>query len=116
MGRVSAGSLNKRVTFQRKVLAQDAWGQDSGAWQDYVTVHADIRYQTGLAAVRNEVHSGGKEQSRASGSARIRKRADIDANMRMIYRGGIFDIAAVLPDETDDEYLDIAFSEGLSGG
>jgi SPP1 family predicted phage head-tail adaptor len=49
-------------------------------------------------------------------SLRIRYRPDISAAWRVIYRGQVADIQAVLPDEVAREHIDLVISLGTSEG
>lgn len=116
MGQVAAGSLNKRVTFQRKVATQNEWGQPLESWVDFCTVWANIKTKSGSSFANAEQQAGGTEISLTSTSIRIRKRDGIDAAMRVLYSARIYDIRAVLPDDEGDEFLDVAVAIGGSEG
>lgn len=116
MGKVAAGRLNRRVTFQRKTLTTDDWGQPIESWADVATVWANVRTISGVGFVNNEFQAGGSEVSRTTASIRIRKRNDITHDMRVLVGSSIYDIRAVLPDEEGDEYMDLACSIGASEG
>lgn len=111
-----AGTLNKRITIQRKTSAQDEWGEPQESWQDVASVWANILTMTGRGFVNQEVVAGGTEIARATTSIRIRKRSGIDATMRVVHAGTIYDIKAVLPDHEGDEYLDLAVAAGANRG
>lgn len=116
MGKVAAGRLNKRITFQRKSSTTDDWGQPLQTWTDYATVWANIRTITGSGFVNHEFEAGGTEVSRGTASIRIRKRTDLNAYMRVSYAGNVYDIKSILPDEEGDEYLDVAVAFGANEG
>lgn len=116
MGKVAAGSLNKRITIERRVSTTDSWGQPTEAWETIATVLADIRTVSGLAAIRNEMQVGGTEVSRTPVSIRIRKRSGIDHTMRVVYQSSIFEIRDVLTDFERGEYMDLVCAVGAREG
>lgn len=116
MGQVAAGRLNRRVTLETRVFAQDALGQPSGAWVRVATVWGNVRTVTGMAAARNELQAGGTEVSRSNTSIRIRFRSDVAHDMRAIVGGRIYDIRDVLRDEADREFIDLACTVGAGEG
>ena len=89
---VSAGQLRHRVELQTQVATQDALGQPSTSWLTTATVWADIRYQTGLSAIKS-----GADISVVRASIRMRYRP-INAGQRVTHDGTVFNIEAVQPD------------------
>ena len=89
---MSAGQLRHLVELQSPVGTQDATGQPSTAWLATATVWADIRYQTGLSAIKS-----GADVSVVRVSIRMRYRA-INAGQRVTFEGTVFNIEAVQPD------------------
>jgi SPP1 family predicted phage head-tail adaptor len=108
---LQSGSLNRLVTIQRKSGDKDGLGQSTPAWVDFALVWANVRMLSG-----KEYMAGQVEVSKAIASIRIRYREDITAEMRVIYRGAIYNIAAVLPDAQGREYVDLAVSIGANRG
>lgn len=100
---MSAGSLNRRITLQRRAVGQDATGQPIETWQDVATVWASIRHLSGVDSIKAD-----RDVSVARASIRLRYRLDIDAGMRVKHGGVIYGIKAVLPDEVKREYVDLA--------
>lgn len=99
---MQAGSLDKRVQIKMKSTQQDSIGQSMNVWVDVAKVWANIRNQTGSAAIR-----GGAESSLVKASIRIRRRSGIDAGMRVIHGNTVYDIKAVLPDEEANDRIDL---------
>lgn len=116
MGKLAAGSLLHRVTFQKKTLTQDASGQVLDVWSNYVTVWANVKGFTGSGAINHEMQAGGTEVSRGRSSIRIRWREDITADMRVLHRGRIYDIRDVCPEWDTGEFVDIVVAIGASSG
>lgn len=90
---MNAGMLRARIVIQQLATGQDANGQPSQAWTTVATVWADVRFVSGLEAIKSDtpVHV-------VTASIRIRYLAGIVPAMRVQYEGAFFDIKAVLPD------------------
>lgn len=110
MASVAAGDLRHRVTLQRKQVTQDqATGEMVTAWADVAQVWAAILPSSG-----REFIAAAAAQSEVQGKIVIRFRDDVDASMRIVYRGKYFNILAVLPDaESGREHLTLMTSEGV---
>ena len=88
-----AGELRDRITIQRKTAAADAWGTpEPQGWEDVAKVWSNVRHQSGSESIR-----AGADTSIVRASIRIRWRTGIDAGMRVLHAGQVFDIEAVLP-------------------
>ncbi|EJE49579.1 phage head-tail adaptor, putative, SPP1 family [Acidovorax sp. CF316] len=99
-----AGSLNRRITIQRRNGGKDAWGTPlPDGWVDVCTPWSNIRTGSGAEAIRADAL-----QSAVRTSIRIRFRADITAGMRVVHGAAIYDIKAVLPDEVGRQHVDLA--------
>lgn len=108
-----AGQLRQRVLLQRKSYEQD---QKSGAmvetWQDVANVWASVE----PLSVREFIASQAM-QAEITARAVIRYRADIDASMRLIHRGKIYNIIGILADKNSGlEYQTLTLSEGVNDG
>lgn len=107
-----AGLLRHRVTLQGLVETQDpATGAITKSWIDTVTVWADVRFLSGLEAVKADA-----PVSVSRASMRIRYRPDVVTTMRAIHDGRTFDIKSVLPDTTGRHYLDLVIETGANNG
>lgn len=94
--------LRHRITLQRPTGAQDAWGTpDAAGWEDVALVWSDFRYQSGSESIR-----AGADVSIVRASVRIRWRTGVDAGMRVLHGGQVFDVEAVLPG-TDRKHIDL---------
>ena len=97
-----AGQLKHRITIQRPTGAQDAWGTpEPQGWEDVALVWSDIRYQSGSESIR-----AGADVSIVRASVRIRWRTGVDAGMRVLHGGQVFDVEAVLP-SADRKHIDL---------
>jgi len=98
---MSAGQLRHRVDVQSPVSTVDANGQPTVGWTTTATVWADIRYQTGLEAIK-----AGADVSVSRVSIRLRY-ASFNAGQRVLYEGKVFNVLAVQPD-VRKAYVDLA--------
>lgn len=104
------GTLKNRVSLQRLVEVRDtATGALSKTWPEVAQVWADIRYQNGAETLRSDTAI-----SAARASIRIRRRDDVTAKWRVVYRTTVFNILAVLPDEQSRDHLDLACETGAT--
>ena len=107
------GKLRHRITLQRPGLSQDPQtGEMVPGWQDVATVWASIEP---LSA--REFIAAQAGQSEVSARVVIRHRDDVDATMRALYRGKLYNIHGVLADPKSGlEYLTLPVSEGVGNG
>ena len=96
---MKAGQLRHRVTLQSRVDTVDEVGQPSTSWLTTAAVWADVRYLSGLSAIKS-----GSDVSVSKCSIRMRHRA-VNAGQRIVYGNEVFEIDAVLPDGKR-EYVD----------
>ena len=87
-----AGQLRHRVQLQSRVDTVDALGQPSTSWLTTSTVWADVRYLTGLGALK-----AGADTSVGKCTIRMRY-APVNAAQRVVYGDETFTILSVLPD------------------
>lgn len=93
---IAAGQLKTRATIQQRSAAQDALGQPVETWSTVAVVWANVRFPSGLAAVKADA-----DLSVVKASIRIRYQAGIDAGMRVSADGQLFNILAVLPSRNE---------------
>lgn len=86
-------ALNHRINIEQRAAGEDALGQPVETWELVAAVWADVRHKSGLSAIK-----GDADVSIVQVSIRIRRRAGIDAGMRVTHDGKQYDIKAVLPD------------------
>lgn len=96
---MKAGQLRHRCEIQTRVDTVDSIGQPSTSWLTTATVWADVRYLSGLSAIKS-----GADVSVSKCSIRMRYR-DVSAGQRIVYGDEVFEIDAVLPDGKR-EYVD----------
>jgi len=98
----AAGKLRHRVTFKAPLTTQDAAGQPIAGFTDVCTVWADVRYISGVEALKADAPA-----STVRASVRIRRRSGINAGMSVAHGSTMFNVVAVLPDERGMEYMDV---------
>lgn len=108
-----AGDLRHRVEIQKKEFTQ---GGDTGEmiphWVSLASVHAKVEP---LSA--REFITASATMSKVSTRIVIRYRAGVDATMRIVYRGKVYNIEGVLPDLVSGlDYLTLPCSEGVNDG
>lgn len=114
---MQAGSLNRRITVQRRTGAVDELGAPlPDAWEDHANVWANIRTPTGLGSIAGQFQSAGQEISRVLYSMRVRYRTDITADMRVRYQGEYYEIRQVINDHGGRDYTDLVCALGARNG
>ena len=97
---MKAGLLRDRVTVQAQQATFDDIGQPSTSWETAAQLWANVRYVSGLSAIKS-----GADTSVTKVSIRVRHGA-FNAGQRVLHDGKVFDIQAVLPDGKR-EYVDL---------
>ena len=110
MAAVASGKLRHKVQLQEQQITQDpVTGEMVTTWVTYAEPWAEVVPMSG-----REFLSAGAEQSEVRGRIVIRYRDDVDASMRVVYRGKYYNIHAVLPDaESGLEHLTLMTGEGV---
>jgi SPP1 family predicted phage head-tail adaptor len=98
-----SGSLNRRVILQQQSVTQDAAGQPVNTWVDVATVWASVLLLSGLETIKAD-----RPASIVKASIRIRHRAGVNAGMRVLVGTAVYEVMAVLPDESKHIHIDLA--------
>ena len=110
---IEAGRLRHRVLFQRQVQSQDpVTGEVTVAWADAFggPVWAAVEPLSAREFVASQ-----EPQSKVVARITIRYRDGVDATMRAIHRGRVYNVAGVLEDlDSGREYLTVPVSEGVN--
>lgn len=102
MSTLRAGTLSHRVTIQHKTGERDEYDTPlPEAWAELVKVWANVYHQSGSEAIKADA-----AVSTVRASIRIRWREGINAGMRAVYAGSVYDIEAVLPG-AGRQYVDL---------
>lgn len=107
---IAPGRMRGTVAFLRRQAGQDEAGQPVDTWVPHVSVFADVRAGSGLAAAQRLAADA--NTSAAAYSARIRFRTDITIEMRAQFGGQLFDVRAVLPDLAGRRHTDVVMVAG----
>ena len=97
---MNIADLRHRVILQTLTAGQDAIGQPVTTWVDTASVWADVRYLSGLSAIK-----AGADVSLSKVSVRLRYRT-VTAGQRIKHGTAIYNIEAVLPD-AKRSYVDL---------
>lgn len=98
---MDAGRLDRIVDIQQRTTTQDAIGQPVESWSLVASVWANIRYQSGIEAIKSDA-----DHSIVKANLRIRYRTGITHGMRVQSGDDLFQINAVLP-WGRNQYLDL---------
>lgn len=108
---MDAGRMDKRVTLQAQTSTRNAIGEPVVAWADVATVWAAVEPLQG-----REFWAQQQVQSEVTTRVRIRYRAGITPDMRVVHQGRVLNIASVIdPQERHDE-MQLMCSEGVNNG
>jgi len=110
-GLPSVNGLRHQITLQNRSTADDGFGQEKQTWIDVANCFAQIEAVSGLSEV-----SGSAEASPVKYVMFIRYRAGVNARMRLIYAGKVFEIDAVTDMEERHKWLQIECTQGLTVG
>jgi SPP1 family predicted phage head-tail adaptor len=112
---LDAGTLRHRVDIQRPLRTQNVTtGEVTTSWQS-ISAKPIAAAVDPLSA--RELIAAQAVQSQVVARIVIRWRPDLDASMRIVHRGLIYDIAGVLPDKDSGlEYITLPVSQGVNDG
>lgn len=88
---MNPGQFNRRVTVQQKSVTRAANGEEVVAWQDVATVWASVDMLKG-----NEIFAAAQMLESVDYRVRIRYRADVDREMRILAGTVTLDIVAAI--------------------
>ncbi|MGC8423244.1 head-tail adaptor [Chimaeribacter arupi] len=88
-----AGPLRHRIIIQRPASIRLPSGQPEKTWVDSASLRAEVRDISG-----RELLSSGAELSEATVRIRLRYRADITSECRVLLRGKVHEIVSVIAD------------------
>ena len=100
---LKAGILRERIHIQRRTTAEDDWGSPNSAWENITAqrLAANVRHRSGMSTIKADA-----DVSVSRVSMRIRRRTDVNAGMRVLFDGQVYEIDDVLPGESR-EYIDL---------
>lgn len=103
---MNTGKLRHRATIQQLVNIDDGAGGSIETWQDIATVWAAIEPLRG-----NERYTAQQVQSTLSHKVTIRYREGIKPQMRLTYKGRVFEVESVIDVEERHQWLELLCSE-----
>jgi len=111
-GVIQAGRLDQRITIETKAVARNSIGEETETWSPLATVWASYR------PVRvDERLAGAQMQAEFDAVFRIRYRAGIDAEARVVWRGQRFElVGAPLMVNAREKALDLFCTSGIRDG
>ena len=116
MNPLNAGSLNRRIKFQRPATIKDTMGAPRRSWIDVATVWGEIQPLSGREAV-----IASRISAEISHQITVRYQSVFDdpqqvAQMRALYRARIFNIHSALNEDEKRVQVTLLVSEGLDDG
>lgn len=111
-----AGSLNRRISIQARQFGTDQGGQPLDGWDVVANVWARVLGATGMASIRLSGLQDNVAASINAYSFRIRYREGLDAGMRVVFNGVVFDIKQVRMDFERREWTDLVCEQGGNNG
>ena len=108
-----SGKLRHQITIQRPDYTQDpVTGEMTPSWVELAKTWASVEPLS-----TREFVAAAASQSKVSARIVIRYRVGIDATMRIVHRGKVYNIEGVLADKVSGlEYLTLPCSEGVNDG
>lgn len=116
----SAAELDRLIRVEkRQQPASDSYGQPNGEWVLVGEIWAGIGNETGLGAIRTSAQAN-LTASIARYSFKVRfaeaRELGIDAGMRIVHDGDIFDVTGVTRDYQDRDAAFVICEQGGSDG
>lgn len=110
---MTAGSqLNQRIVIERRVKTENTRGEVTYTWEIFATVWAQANPLRG-----RDYFAAAQLQDEITTRFRIRYRTGIDSSMRVVWKGGYYDIKGQ-PIEVDGarEWIDLMCKAGPQDG
>lgn len=104
--------LIHRITLQNQVRELNSDNEYQTTWADWLPDEpAQFAFVSGRDFIQSAVL-----QSQVVARVTIRWRADVSANMRLLFDGEAYAISAILPDPSARRWLTLLVSKGVSNG
>jgi SPP1 family predicted phage head-tail adaptor len=109
-----AGKLNQRIALQVPAIGKDASGGITKAWSDTATnVPAAVRHMSGT---ERQATSVGGQVAEARTEFTLRYRPGVTAQMRVLYRGAVYNVRHVNDFMARREFLILTCDTGVNDG
>lgn len=110
---MKAGQLDQRITLQAPTVSKGASGGMAKAWVDVATIWAAVRH---LSGNERRASSAGGEVAQARTEFTIRTRPGVTAQLRVLYRGKIYNITHVNSYTDRDAWMLLTCDTGVNDG
>jgi SPP1 family predicted phage head-tail adaptor len=110
---ISAGRLRHRVRIDRLTVTLDSDdGVQTEEWAEVATVPADIQPLSG-----RELIAADAMDAKSTARIIVRYRPDLTAADRLVHRGTVYNIDAVIPDaDSNIRHMTLMVSSGTNNG
>lgn len=109
---IAAGKYDQRVTFQQKSATRNALGEEVVTWTDVCTVWAEVIPLRG-----REFYAANQTQQAVDVRFRIRARAGLTNDMRLLWKTAPYDITGLIPGTGNyTSTLEIMATNGIRNG
>lgn len=106
-----AGLLRERLSFQTKIETTSAEGIVSASWTTIFTVWGRVKQEDGRA---DEATAGDRPMAQTRLTMIIRHRSDVRPDMRVVWRGRVFEITGLINRDERRETMDLMVIERKS--
>ena len=107
---LGAAEFDQRVTLQRRVMVEDAAGQEVISWTPVASMWAQVQALRG-----REFFAAAQVQQEQTLKVRIRYLAGLDVTMRLIWQDRPHDITGIIP-VGRNEIIEIMCLQGVKDG
>ncbi len=104
-----AGELRHRLVVERPQRISDGAGGAAISWLEVATIWANVQ-----PVSAGEHRTAGQRFEKTSHRITLRFRSDVDATMRFVGNGRIFDIEAIINEAERDQWLVCFCVEGIA--
>lgn len=109
---MEAGQLRERVTLQEPTVVVDSFGQPVKTWVTLATLWAAVIPVSGRELIASEA-----EHAEITVRVIIRYRGEIDATMRFLHRGMVYEIKAPpINKDMRNREIEVLCAQGMSEG
>tara|TARA_R110000868_G_scaffold244926_2_gene501394 strand:+ start:4911 stop:5234 length:324 start_codon:yes stop_codon:yes gene_type:complete len=105
----ATGSLRERVMIERPVRVGDGTGGESVSWTELGEVWAEVASLAG-----SEVTQAERDEARGSYTVTMRHRDDVNADMRLVWRGKTLNIRSLRDPDGRRRWLVVSAEGGVA--
>ncbi|HEX5486501.1 MAG TPA: phage head closure protein [Limnobacter sp.] len=111
---MDAGSLNKRITLQRKVTTKGPAGGVQETWENLTDTPEVWARKVDRSGVQTT--ESGQTISKVTSNFRIRYRTDVEPSMRVLFNSRPYNILYVLDLDGMNDFLELMCETGANNG